>query len=151
MIKIKILTRFFKIRDLKISGCYNSGRAFFNLLIKSGVLENLRHLDVKYYLTPELELVKSTCSFKHLETLSILEKTLKWQDVAQVFQHCPKLSQLTLYAPRVAGDEFKTYENQIRSGIRKLDCIILLASESNSLSRKTRLYALSRDVEIMFG
>jgi hypothetical protein len=151
MFKINILTRNFLIRDLKISGCYNSGRAFFNLLIKSGVLENLRHLDVKYYLTPELELVKSICSFKHLETLSILEKTFKWQDVAQVFQHCPKLSQLTLYAPREVGDEFKTYQNQIRSGIRNLDCIILLASESNSLSRATKLCALSRDVEIIFG
>ena len=125
-----------------MSGCYKSGRALFDLLIKSGVLENLRHLDVKYYLTPELGLVESICSFKHLETLSILEKTIQWQDVAQVLQHCPKLSQLTSYVPR-ENFNFKSYQNQIRPGIQKLDCLILLAGESNS--------KMSRDAQLFFG
>ena len=114
-----------------MSGCYKSGRALFDLLIKSGVLENLRHLEVKYYLKPKLGLVKSICSFKHLETLSMKEKTIEWRDVAQVFQHCPKLSQLTSYVPR-GGVNIETYQNQVRPGIQKLDSLILLAGENNS-------------------
>ena len=88
---------------------------------------------MKYYLTPKLGLVKSICSFKHLEKLYIKEKTIEWQDVAQVFQHCPKLAQLTIYVPR-NGFIVETYQNQIRPGIQKLDSLILLADESNSIS-----------------
>jgi len=143
-IKFKILTRIlFIIRDLKVNGCYKSGRALFDRLTKSGVLRHLRHLDVKHYVTPELGLVKSICSFKHLETLYLREKTIKWQDVAQVFQHCPKLTQLTICVPPYErGVSPEPYQNQIRSGIQKLDCLILLTGES---------YTAFRNVGLIFG
>jgi hypothetical protein len=95
-------------------------------LADGGHFQNTRQMKVHSWWLSHLRLHRVICSMANLEKLEVCSLTLTEEDLAQLFQSCPKLNELRSRLCFETSIKHKTLEigedlkNELRSGFERL-------------------------------
>jgi hypothetical protein len=90
-------------------------------LSEEGYLQNNHYFTAGYPFSRSSRFVKVICSMKNLQTLQLWENELTFEDLARMFQSCPKITYLNITNFKFTMLEmFEQLKNQLRPGFQRL-------------------------------